>query len=392
MSSLAPTYGKPKMMLVRGEGAWLYDDQDQAYLDFASGIAVTSLGHNHPALTAAIQEQSAQLLHVSNLYGIAGQAPLADLLIKTSFADRVFFCNSGAEAVEACLKFARRYHWYYGRPERVEIISFAGAFHGRTLATIAAGGSPKYLEGFGPKTEGFIQVPFGDLDAAQAAIGPQTAALLVEPIQGEGGIRPNSQEFMQALCALTKAHGLLLILDEVQTGVGRTGTLWAYEQFGIHPHLLASAKGLGGGFPIGAALMTEAVAQTLAPGAHGTTYGGNPLAMAVAGSVMAQITAPGFLETVAERGTQLAKGLLALVAGTNRIVAGTRGIGLMQSLQLHEGVAVADFVEAARREGLLSVPASDQTVRLLPPLIISEDEIDLALQRLKAVIVAMEDT
>ena len=382
MSSLAPTYGKPKMTLLRGNGAWLYDAHDRAYLDFASGIAVTALGHNHPVLTAAIQDQSAQLLHVSNLYGIEGQAPLADLLVETSFADKVFFSNSGAEAMEACLKFARRYHWYHGAPERVEVVSFAGAFHGRTLATIAAGGSPKYLESFGPKTAGFVQVPFGDIGAAREAIGPHTAALLIEPIQGEGGIRPNTPEFMAAARALADEYGLLLILDEVQTGAGRTGTLWAYEGYGIEPDLLASAKGLGGGFPVGATLMTARVADTIAAGVHGTTYGGNPLAMAAAQAVMGEITRPGFLSAVAQRGAQLADGLEALVASTNSVLAGTRGRGLMQSLQLQDGVAVADFVEAARTHGLLTVPAGDQTVRLLPPLIVSEDEVDEALARL----------
>lgn len=394
MSSLAPTYGKPKMTLIRGEGAWLYDEQDRPYLDFASGIAVTALGHNHPAITAAIQHQSEQLLHVSNLYGIAGQTPLADLLVETSFADKVFFCNSGAEAMEACLKFARRYHWHHqkdmGAPERVEVISFAGAFHGRTLATIAAGGSPKYLESFGPKTEGFLQVPFGDLEAAREAIGPNTAALLIEPVQGEGGIRPNTPEFMQAARALADEHGLLLILDEVQTGAGRTGTLWAYEQFGITPDLLASAKGLGGGFPVGATLMTDKVAETISPGVHGTTYGGNPLAMAVAGAVMGEVSEPDFLRSVRDRGKQLSEGLEALVSGTNSILAGTRGMGLMQSLQLQQGVAVADFVEAARLEGLLTVPAGDQTVRLLPPLTIKDSEVQEALSRLQKAVEALK--
>ena len=290
-------------------------------------------------------------------YGIEGQEELGDLLTQTSFADKVFFCNSGAEAVEACLKFARRYHWHQGQENRDEVISFEGAFHGRTLATIAAGGSAKYLQGFGPKTQGFVQVPFGDLGAAAAAIGPNTAAFIVEPIQGEGGIRPHSAEFMRGVRALADQHGLLLIFDEVQTGVGRTGTLWGYEAYGALPDLLASAKGLGGGFPIGAALMTQAVADALAPGVHGTTYGGNPLAVAVSRAVMGEITAPGFLTTVQERGQYLSDGLKSLVASTNRILAGTRGRGLLQSLQLHAGVQVADFVEAARLQGLLAVPA-----------------------------------
>jgi len=384
MSSLAPTYGPQKITLVKGEGAWLYDDQDRAYLDFATGIAVSSLGHNHPVLIKALQEQSQNLLHVSNLFGIPGQKILADRLTQNSFADAVFFCNSGAEAMEASIKFARRYHWHRGQPERYEVLSFSGGFHGRTLATIAAGGSDKYLEGFGPKVSGFTQIAFGDLEAAEAAIGPQTAALLIEPIQGEGGIRPNTKEFMQVARTLADAHDLLLILDEVQTGVGRTGKFWAYEHFGITPDLLASAKGLGAGVPIGASLMTQAVADTLAPGAHGSTFGGNPLAMAAGNAVLETVDTPAFLADIAEKGTYLAKGLTKLAQGNNRLLAGTRGMGLMQSIQLYPEGSVADFVAAAQDQGLLTVPAGDQTVRLLPPLTVTKGEIDQALEKLTA--------
>ena len=383
-SLIAPTYGTPTPALVKGQGAWLYDDRDRAYLDFASGIAVTSLGHNHPALTKAIQDQAETLIHTSNLYGIPGQEALAEKLVQRSFADAVFFCNSGAEAMEACLKFARRYHWAHDQPQRHRIISFSGAFHGRTLATIAAGGAPKYLESFGPKVSGFDQVPYGDLSAAEAAITDETAALLIEPIQGEGGIRPHSAEFMQSVRALADQHGLLLILDEVQTGVGRTGTFWAHEACGMTPDLLASAKGLGGGFPVGACLMTDRVAQTVGPGVHGTTYGGNPLAMAAANAVVDVIDQPEFLAEVQTKGAYLSDKLHSLVRASNKVFAGTRGLGLMQCLQLHEGQSVADFVAAAKDEGLLTVPAGDQTVRLLPPLTIKTDEIDQALERLAA--------
>lgn len=389
MSSLAPTYGPQKITLVKGQGAWLYDDHDRAYLDFASGIAVTSLGHNHPRLTKALAEQSQNLLHVSNLFGIPSQQNLADRLTQNSFADAVFFCNSGAEAMEASIKFARRYHWHQGNPERHEVLSFSGGFHGRTIATIAAGGSDKYLEGFGPKAAGFTQIPFGDLEAAKAAIGPQTAALLIEPIQGEGGIRPNSQEFMHGARALADAHGLLLILDEVQTGVGRTGKFWAHEHFGMTPDILASAKGLGAGVPIGAALMTQAVADSLAPGAHGSTFGGNPLSMAAGGVVVETIDEPDFLTDVAEKGTYLAQGLEKLAQGNNRILAGTRGLGLMQSIQLYPEGSVGNLVAAAQDQGLLTVPAGDQTVRLLPPLTISKAEIDQALDKLAAALHAL---
>ena len=377
------------MNLVKGQGAWLHDETGKAYLDFASGIAVTSLGHGHPALVKALQRQSADLLHVSNLYGIPAQGQLAAHLTKGSFADAVFFCNSGAEALEACFKFARRYHWHRGSAERHEIISFAGAFHGRTIATIAAGGSPKYLEGFGPKAAGFHQVDFDDLNAAEALIGPKTAALVVEPVQGEGGIRPNSLEFMQAVRELADRHGLLLILDEVQTGVGRTGTFWAYEQFGMTPDLLASAKGLGGGVPVGAVLMTQAISDCLAPGTHGTTFGGNPLSMAASLAVTQTIDQPEFLIHVQDMGKRLSEGLQNLTKGHNQVLAGTRGMGLMQSIQLYPDQSVADLVEAARQQGLLTVPAGDQTVRLLPPLMVSEGEIDQALDKLSAAVASL---
>ncbi len=386
MSSLAPTYAPQKMKLVKGQGAWLFDDQGQAYLDFASGIAVTSLGHNHPALTQALQDQSGALVHVSNLYGIPAQEELAARLTAQSFADAVFFCNSGAEAMEGCLKFARRYHWHQGQDQRTDIISFAGAFHGRTLATIAVGGSPKYAEGFGPKAPGFHQVAFGDLAAAEALIGPTTAALVVEPVQGEGGIRPHTADFMRQIRALADAHGVLLILDEVQTGVGRTGHFWAHEAYGMAPDLLASAKGLGGGVPVGAVLMTHDVAACLRPGIHGSTFGGNPLAMAAALAVVKTIDQADFLDQVRQQGAYLSAGLDRLAQGDNRVVAGHRGLGLMQGLQVHAGIEVADLVEAARQAGLLTVPAGDQTLRLLPPLTVTRAEIDQGLSKLETAI------
>lgn len=386
MSSIAPTYGPRKMNLVKGQGAWLYDDQGQAYLDFSSGIAVTSLGHNHPALTKALMSQADTLLHVSNLYGIPVQEKLATRLTANSFADAVFFCNSGAEAMEACFKFARRFFWHNNQPERTEIISFSGAFHGRTIATIAAGGSAKYLEGFGPKANGFLQVEFGDLSAAEALIGPKTAALVFEPIQGESGIRPHDAAFIREARELADSYGLLLIVDEVQTGVGRTGTFWAHEDYGISPDLLGSAKGLGGGVPIGATLMTASVADALAPGTHGTTYGGNPLAVSAALAVVEIIDQPNFLQSVQTKGELLTKGLESLIRGDNRILSGHRGKGLMQSVQVQSEIAVSDVVEAARQKGLLTVPAGNQTVRLLPPLNISESEIKDGLTKLERAI------
>ena len=383
MSAIAPTYAPQKMHIVKGQGAWLYDDQGQPYLDFASGVAVTSLGHNHPALTQALQDQIGALLHVSNLYGISSQQALAESLTARSFAEAVFFCNSGAEAMEGCLKFARRYHWHQGQTEKIEFISFAGAFHGRTLATIAAGGNLKYGEGFGPSAPEFHQVAFDDLAAAAALIGPKTAAIVVEPIQGEGGIRPQSIEFMQQLRALADAHGVLLILDEVQTGVGRTGYFWAHEAYGIKPDLLASAKGLGGGVPIGAVLMTQEIAACLRPGIHGSTFGGNPLAMAAGLAVVKTIDQAAFLENVKEQGRYLSAGLEHLTRGGNRVLAGHRGLGLMQGVQVHAEIDVADLVEASRQAGLLTVPAGNQTLRLLPPLTVTKAEIDQALSRLE---------
>jgi acetylornithine/N-succinyldiaminopimelate aminotransferase len=302
--SLYKTFARAKLRFVKGEGSWLIDEKGARYLDFAAGIAVNSLGHSHPKLVEALKNQAENLWHVSNLYEVPGQEELADRLVAASFAEKVFFTNSGAEALECAIKTARRYHFVSGNPDRFRIITMEGAFHGRTLATIAAGGQAKYLEGFGPKVDGFDQVAFGDIDAVKALIGEETAAILVEPVQGEGGIRPLGNEKLRALRQLCDDNGILLIFDEVQCGTGRTGKLFAHEWAGIEPDILAVAKGIGGGFPLGACLATNEAAKGMTPGTHGTTYGGNPLAMAVGNAVMEVVTEPGFLESVNDRANE----------------------------------------------------------------------------------------
>ncbi|ODN69831.1 Succinylornithine transaminase/acetylornithine aminotransferase [Methylobrevis pamukkalensis] len=353
-----------------------------AWLDFGAGIAVNALGHSHPHLVEALTRQAGKLWHTSNLFEIPEQTRLGARLVAETFADRVFFCNSGAEALEAAIKTARRYHYARGNPERIRIITFEGAFHGRTLATIAAGGQAKYLEGFGPKVEGFDQVPFADLDAVRAMVGPETAAILIEPVQGEGGVRPVPHAVLRALREICDAEGILLVFDEVQTGIGRTGKLFAYEWSGIAPDILASAKGLGGGFPVGACLATEEASAAMIPGTHGTTFGGNPLAMAVGNAVLDVVLAPGFLDHVRETGLLLKQKLAALVDGHPAVFAAVRGEGLLVGLKC---VAPAAEVAAAlRAERMIGVPAGDNVVRLLPPLTIGESEVDAALVRLEA--------
>jgi acetylornithine/N-succinyldiaminopimelate aminotransferase len=374
------TYARQDLVFERGEGAWLYTTQGDRYLDFASGIAVNVLGHAHPRLVAVLAEQAQKLWHTSNLYRVAGQERLAARLVETTFADKVFFCNSGAEACEAAIKAARRYHFVQGQPDRWRIITFSGAFHGRTLATIAAGGNPRYCEGFGPVVEGFDHVPFGDLEATVAAIGPQTAAIMIEPVQGEGGIRVGSFEFMRALRALCDKHGLLLVLDEVQSGVGRTGKLFAHEWSGIAPDLMAIAKGIGGGFPLGALLATEKGAQGLTAGTHGSTFGGNPLATAVGAAVLDAVTEPGFLDAVQNKSLRLKQALASLQDRHPDAVEEVRGLGLLAGIKLK--VPNTDVVKAAIAERLLLAGASDNVVRLLPPLIATEEEISEAVDRL----------
>jgi len=374
------TYARQNLVFERGEGAWLITPDGDRYLDFGSGVAVNVLGHAHPTLVAALTEQAGKLWHTSNLYRVEGQERLAERLVAATFADKVFFCNSGAEACEAAIKAARRYHYAGGSPERWRIITYTGAFHGRTLATIAAGGNPKYLEGFGPAVEGFDQVPFGDIDATEQAITPETAAIMIEPTQGEGGVNVASTEFLRALRALCDKHGLLLIFDEVQTGVGRSGKLFAHEWADITPDLMPIAKGIGGGFPLGALLATEDAARGLVPGTHGSTFGGNPLATAVGYAVLGAVLEPGFLDAVQQKALRMKQALAGIKDTHPDLVEEVRGQGLLTGIKVK--VAPADVVKAAIAEKLLLVGASDNVVRLLPPLNIADEEIAEAVQRL----------
>ena len=387
-SPLLPTYARAELSFEKGEGPWLYGRDGQRYLDFGAGIAVNALGHAHPHLVTALTQQASKLWHTSNLFQIPEGECLALRLVETTFADVVFFSNSGAEANEAAIKMARKYHASNGHPERFRIITFEGAFHGRTLATIAAGGQAKYLEGFGPKVEGFDQVPLNDLEALKAVIGPETAALMIEPIQGEGGIRLVDNAYLRELRALCDRHGLLLIFDEIQTGVGRTGKLFAYEWTGVSPDIMAVAKGIGGGFPMGACLATREAAKGMTLGTHGTTFGGNPLAMAVGNAVLDVVLAPGFLKDVERKGLLLKQRLAELKDRHPAIIAEVRGFGLMMGLRTI--MPNTDFVAAARAQRLILIGAGDNVVRLLPPLIISDEDISEAFNRLDAACVAME--
>jgi acetylornithine/N-succinyldiaminopimelate aminotransferase len=381
--SLLPVYKRYDLAFERGEGAWLHTVDGRRILDFASGVAVTGLGHAHPHLVAAVREQAGKLWHVSNLFHIPELERLADRLVAQSFADTVFVCNSGAEAMEACIKMVRRFHWARGNPERQRIVTFEGAFHGRTMATISAAGSKKLVEGFDPLLPGFDVVPFGDHEALRAAVGPETAAIMIEPIQGEGGIRPVPRQCLEGLRALCDEHEILLVFDEVQAGMGRTGTLFAYEQAGVTPDVAGIAKGLGGGFPVGACLATARAASGMAAGSHGSTFGGNPLACTVANAVLDVMLAEGFLAQVAARGRQLHERLEAIRAEHPGIVAEVRGLGLLVGLRLHRGSA--EFIKALHGQGLVTVPAADEVVRLLPPLIIGESEVDQGCAMIEAV-------
>jgi acetylornithine/N-succinyldiaminopimelate aminotransferase len=369
---LLPTFNRADIAFVRGEGSYLFAEDGKRYLDFGAGIAVNAFGHAHPRLVAALTEQAGKLWHSSNLYRVPGQESLSRKLVDATFADTVFFTNSGAEAVEAAIKMARRYHFVGGHPERFHIISFDGAFHGRTLAGIAATGNAKYLEGFGPKVEGFDQVPLGDVAALKAAIGPATAAILVEPIQGEGGVRPVEPDFLRLLRKLCDENGLLLIFDEIQTGVGRTGKFFAYEWLGITPDIMTVAKGIGGGFPLGAVLATAEAGRGMTAGTHGTTFGGNPLGMAVGNAAVDLVLSPGFLEQVGKVGNYLHQQLGALVAHHPDVFDSVRGQGLMIGLKMK--VPAGAFIDAARARGLVVLPAGDNVVRMLPPLTLSEAE------------------
>lgn len=381
-SALFPTYARADLAFDRGEGAWLVASNGDRYLDFGGGVAVNSLGHAHPHLVATLRAAAEKPWHVSNLFQIPQAELLARRLVDATFADRVFFTNSGAEAVECAIKTARKFHAASGAPERYRLITFEGAFHGRTLATLAAGGSAKYIEGFGPKVDGFDQAPFGDLDAVEALIGPHTAGVLLEPIQGEGGVRAFSHGFLKGVRELCDSHGLLLVLDEVQTGVGRTGSFLAIEHAGVAPDIAALAKGLGGGFPIGACLATQEAAKGMTLGAHGSTFGGNPLATSVGNAVLDVVLAPGFLERVARLGPLLRQRLAQLEDQHPSIIESIRGEGLMFGVKTR--VPNNDFVAAARAEKLLTIPAGDNVVRLLPPLIIDDEDVAEAARRLGA--------
>ena len=380
-SPLYQTYMRAPLRFERGEGVWLVTEGGERYLDFAAGVAVNSLGHAHPHLIEALTTQAGKVWHLSNLYDVPGQERLGRRLTEATFADRVFFTNSGAEALECAIKTARRYQFVKGHPERFHIITFEGAFHGRTIATIAAGGQEKYLEGFGPKAPGFDQVPFGDLDAVKAAITEETAAILIEPVQGEGGLRAASNEFLRALRQICDDNGLLLVLDEVQCGVGRTGKLFAYEWAGITPDIMAVAKGIGGGFPLGACLATEEAASGMKSGTHGSTYGGNPLAMAVGNAVLDVVLADGFLDHVRDVALIFRQGLASLKDRYPDIIEEIRGEGLM--LGIKAKVANTDLLMAMREEHVLGVPAGDNVIRLLPPLIVTVDEAREGLKRIE---------
>ena len=389
ISPVMPTYARAPFEFERGEGSWLIATDGSRFLDFGAGIAVNSLGHAHPKLVAALEAQARRVWHVSNLYEIPEQKRLAVQLVDATFADTVFFTNSGAEAMEACIKAARKYWSAKGQPERNRIITFADSFHGRTLATISAAGQEKLVKGFGPMLPGFDHVAFGDIELVKAAIGPETAAILIEPIQGEGGIRPVPHSFMRALRSLCDEHELLLILDEIQCGMGRTGTLFAHEQAGITPDLMGVAKGIGGGFPLGACLATEEAAVGMVAGSHGSTYGGNPLACAVGSAVVAEIARPEFLDEVKRKAGLLRQRLAGLADANPDIIAEVRGEGLMLGLRLHEGTVNGTFVAEARNAGLLTVPAGANVVRILPPLNISDEDLAEGVARLEATCQAM---
>jgi acetylornithine/N-succinyldiaminopimelate aminotransferase len=382
ITPLMPVYPRSPVRPVRGEGAYLYGEGGEKYLDFASGIAVNLLGHGHPALTKAIQDQAANLIHVSNLYGSPQGEAYARRLTELTFADTVFLTNSGAEAVEGAIKTARRYHHHHGNPEKNVLITFSNAFHGRTLGTISATDQAKLRDGFAPLLPGFTVVAFDDLDAARAAVNGHTAGFLVEPIQGEGGIRPASQSFMTGLRDLADEHDLMLVLDEVQCGVARSGKLYAHEHYGIRPDILASAKGIGGGFPMGAVLATEKAAAGMVIGTHGSTYGGNPLACAAGQAVLDVVANEEFLEHVRRMGERLRGALEQMIPNHDHLFEGVRGLGLMLGLKMKTDSRA--FVTTLRDHGLLTVAAGDNVMRILPPLVIEEAHVTEFVEKLSA--------
>ena len=382
ITAVMPTYARADIAFEHGDGAYLFSTTGEKYLDFASGIAVTALGHSHPHLVETLINQGKKLWHTSNLFQIPEQTRLAERLVANSFADTVFFGNSGAEAGELAIKIARKYQHDNGHPERYRIIGCQGAFHGRTLATLAAAGNEKYLKGYDPIVEGFDHVAFDNLNELRAKIGPETAGIMVEPVQGEGGIRPASIEFLKGLRAAADEFGLVLIFDEVQCGMGRTGKLWAHEWAGVQPDVMMAAKGLGGGFPVGACLATEKVASVMGPGAHGSTFGGNALAMSIGNAVLDVMLAPGFMDNVNTQAKALRAKLEAVAAAHPKVLSGVRGAGLILGLQ--SLVPNGEFVDKLRAHKMLAVTAADNVVRLVPPLIIGSREIDEAVSAIDA--------
>lgn len=387
ISAVLPTYNRAPMAFVQGEGSWLTAEDGTRYLDLGSGIAVNALGHANPALVQTLTEQAQKLWHVSNVYRIPEQEALAQLLVDTTFADTVFFTNSGTETAELAIKMARKYHYDKGQP-REEFLAFEGAFHGRSTGAIALAGSEKMTKGYGPLMPGFRQLPFGDLEALKAAISERTCAVIVEPIQGEGGIRALPDAFLREMRALCDAHGALLIFDEVQCGMGRTGRLFAHEWAGVAPDIMMVAKGIGGGFPLGAVLASEQAASGMVAGTHGSTYGGNPLGCAVGAKVVQIISDPAFLAEVSRKGALMRQGLEGLVASHPAVFAEVRGQGLMLGLKCV--VTNTDVVKAGYGQHLLTVAAADNAIRILPALNIPDEDIAEALKRLDAVATALE--
>ncbi len=381
ITALLPNYARADLAFERGEGAWLFTVDGRRLLDFGSGIATASLGHGHPHLSAAIAEQAAKVMHVSNLYRIPQAERLAQRLVDATFADSVFFCNSGAEANEGMIKMMRRAAYDAGKGERFRFVVFEGAFHGRTLATLAATGNSKYLEGFGPVVDGFDQVPFNNMNAVRNAIGAATCGIIVEPIQGEGGVRPADMQFLRDLRAVCDEYGLILGFDEVQSGMGRTGKLFAYEWAGITPDVMAVAKGIGGGFPLGAVLAKEEYAKALKPGTHGTTFGGNPLACTAGNAVLDIVLAPGFLEDVERKGRRLRAELDEIAREYPQVYEDARGMGLLQGLKcvLPQGEVQA----ACLAEGLMAITAGENVLRLAPPLVVTDADLDEAVMMLR---------
>ena len=374
--AILPTYARADVTFERGEGPYLIATDGRKYLDFGSGVAVTALGHAHPHLIEALTAQAQKLWHCSNLYQIAPQQRAAERLVAASFADTVFFCNSGAEAMEGAIKVARKYHAETGHPEKYHIIACTGSFHGRTLATLAAAGNERYLRGFGPPAPGFEHVPYNDLAAMRAAIKPETAAILIEPVQGEGGLATATPEYLKGVRALCDQHGILLVMDEVQSGMGRTGKLFAHEWAGVPPDVMAVAKALGNGLPVGACLATEKAAVGMVAGSHGSTFGGNPLAMAAGNAVLDVMLEPGFFERTQRMARLLWGKLEALVGAYPKLFAELRGSGHLLGIRCQPNLTAGDFVAKLRAEGLLCLTAGDNVLRILPPLIVGEREIE----------------